>query len=273
MRVRGGSGLGDSIYLRPVVDHLERAGKAVTVMSHYPDVFIGTRAEVIPVNKSRPVDCIAHYTTERFRQTSTQWQDILRTGKLPADLALRFTWNPRNVALLERVKRDAGGDPIVLVHGGRAPFGRSDGYGKFLMPRQEGFKEVLEVLSGWGKDDRCFTVRIGQGEQYRLPVNLDLTDHTSVSDLLDLATICDGVITQCGFPVPLAECFGKPVLGVWSARGLAAGDKVIRSITPAKVLCGGYERFIIDEWPIAQIHEVARSWRADALRETVKVGA
>lgn len=267
MRVRGGSGLGDSIYLRPVVDHLERAGKAVTVMSHHPDVFIGTRAEVIPVNKARPVDCIAHYTTERFRQTSTQWQDILRTGKLPADLPLRFTWNARNATLLERVKREAGGDPILLVHGGRAPFGRSDGYGKFLMPRQEGFQDVLNGFAD------CFTVRIGQAEQYLLSVAMDLTGRTTVSDLLDLATICDGVVTQCGFPVPMAECFGKPVLAVWSARGLAAGDKIIRSITPAKVLCGGYERFVVDEWPASQRQEVVRSWRADALRDTVRAAA
>ncbi len=78
--------------------------------------------------------------------------------------------------------------------------------------------------------------------------------------------ICDGVITQCGFPVPMAVCLDKPVLAVWSARGLASRDKVIASVTPAKILCRGYERFVVDDWSVEKMQLVARSWRADVAR-------
>lgn len=253
MRVRGGSGLGDSIYLRPIVDHLQRNGSQVTVMSHHPDVFIGTLATVIPVNKAKPVDMIAHYTTERFNQGSTQWQDILRTAKLPPDLPLRFNWTVRNPELRDQIRKRADSAPILLVHGGRAPFGRTDGYGKAIMPRQDAFQTVLDVFAG------RFTVRIGKGEQYPLWVSLDLSNKTSVSDMLDLATICDGIVTQCGFPVPLGECFDKPVLAVWSAKGLGARDPVVASVTPNKILCGPKSSYVVDDWDQERMRTVARA--------------
>lgn len=258
-RLRGGSGLGDSVYLRPIVDHLIAQGERIAVMSFYPDVFIGSGATVLPFGKER-IDVLAHYAGGRMDQASTQYADMLRSARLPIDLPLRFKWTVRNQGLIADLLREAAGDPIVLVHGGRAPFGRSDGYGKEMLPVREAFEAVLGVLAD------CFTVRIGKGEQfYSLPAELDWNNRTSVSDLLDMVSICDAVVTQCGFPVPMAECFDKPLLGIWSTRGLASPDAIIASITPAKILSKPSSCFVRDDWGAQRIQAGTRAFR-DAWR-------
>ena len=254
MIVRGGSGLGDSVYLRVVAEYLVSIGKSVSVRTHYPEVFIGSGAATEPFSKEN-VDLIAHYHADRSNQRSTQWQDILRCAKLPDDLPLRFDWPIKNHALVKSLRIKAKGRPIIVVQGGRAAFGRVDGIGSDLVPRAAGFAATLDAMAD------CFRVRVGKGEQhYALPVDLNLHDQTSVSDLIDIVSTCDGVVTQCGFPVPMAECFGVPVLAVWSARGLVSGQVVVRKITPAKILTAPTSRYLIDEWPAAQIRDAARAF-------------
>lgn len=254
VRIRGGSGLGDSVYLRPLVDHLMRAGRSVTVLSFFPDLFMGSGANVEPFNKSQ-ITVLGHYAGRRANQTTNQWQDVLYSAGAPADLPLRFAWKQRNHELVARVRTKAAGRPIVIVHGGRAPFGRTDGVGLEILPRREGFAAVLGELQD------CFTVRVGKGNSiYPVPASLDLSDQTSVSDLIDLFMICDGVVTQCGWPIPLAECFDKPVLGIWSARGLVSTQPIVALVTPAKVLCKPTSGYVVDDWPAARITEAASTF-------------
>lgn len=249
LRIRGGSGLGDSIYLRPIVEHLAQT-KDVIALSHFPEVFIGSGVQVEPFQKSQ-VDVLAHYSSRRDVQSSTQYNDMLVTARLK-DVPLHFDWKIQSLSLVRDVIDAANGRPIILVHGGRAPFGRSDGYGTEVMPQRRGFVHVLEAL------DDCYLVRIGKGAQYPLKVHLDLQDLTTVSDVLDLGYICDGIVTQCGYPVPMAECFDKPLLAVWSARGLASQNQIIRTITPRKILSKPSSVYVMDDWPAEQLRDRAR---------------
>lgn len=251
-RLRGGSGLGDSVYLRPIVDYLIRSGERVTVRSGFPDVFIGSRATVEPFSRAN-IDILAHYSTERQNQRSTQYADMLRCAKLP-EIPLKFDWTVRNQPLVDRVRFAAGNRPVVIVHGGRAPFGRSDGLGIEILPQRAAFDAALQAL------EDCFTVRIGQGvRHYNLASSMDLYDQTRVSDLLDLVVSCDAVVTQCGYPIPMAECFGKPLLAIWSARGLASSNPVIASVTPAKILSAPVSHYVMDDWPKEDIKDFARA--------------
>ena len=251
LRIRGGSGLGDSIYLRPIVEYLA-VSNPITVLSFFPDVFLGCKnVSVEPFQKSN-VDVIAHYSTRRHIQTSTQYNDMVVTARIKEPVPLRFEWQIQNLELVRTLIDTAKGRPIILVHGGRAPFGRADGYGMEVMPWRCGFLPILETLSD------CFLVRIGKGEQYPLKVDMDLQDLTTVTDLLDLGYICDGVVTQCGYPVPLAECFDKPLLAVWSARGLTSPKELIRTITPQKILSKSTSKYVLDDWPTEKIRVTAR---------------
>lgn len=254
MRIRGGSGLGDSIYVRPIVDHFVRSGARVTVLSDFPDVFIGSGAEVQPFARDR-IQVLAHYVAGKDNPATNQWQDICRSARAECDLAIR--WPVQSPARLAAVQSLAGTRPIVLVHGGRAPMGRKDGFGMEMMPDRAAFDLVLAEMPG------CFLVGIGglDGEKYEIPVDLDLRGKTSVADLLDLATACAAVVAQCSFAVPLAEVFDKPLLAVWAAPGMQSPTPYVRTITPAKILSKPTSTHVVDDWAPIQIQEVAHAFR------------
>lgn len=258
-RIRGASGLGDSVYLRVVCDHYVRQGDPVIALSDYPDVFIGSGATVEPFRRDR-VDIVAHYVLGKPNQAATQWDDVRRAAGIVEALPLAFPWTVRNAGLIERLRLAANGRPIIMVHGGRVPMGRTDGFGMEILPERQAFEAALSAMAG------CFTVRIGKADQvYPLPVTVDLNGGTSVSDLLDLVAVCDGVVAQCSFAVPMAEAFDKPLLAVWASRGLASRTAYIRQITPRKILSKPTSRAIIDDAAPADIAEASRCF----IHETV----
>lgn len=253
MRMRGGSGLGDAIYMRPIVEHFVRE-RAVTVCSDYPDVFDGTGAKVEKFDRLN-IDVLAHYTMFKRDPTTNQWQDICRSAQV--DVPLHFDWTIRNRTLIDAVRRDAGGRPVVLIHGGRTPMGRTDGFGKELLPERGAFDLVLEQLRD------CFTVRIGKGaELFPLKADVDMNGGTTVLDLLDLGFEADAIVGQCSFIIPLAEAFDKPLLCIWSAAGqYHQVHPYIRQITPQKVLSKPSSKFVFDDWTPERIIEVTRGFR------------
>ena len=252
-RIRGGSGLGDAIYVRPIVEHFIRAGEAVTVCSNYPDVFQDTGAKVLPFDRYN-IDVLAHYTVGKRNPSTTQWDDICASARVT--VPLNFDWTVKNRKLLDELRALAAGRPLILVSGGRVPMARHDGFGLELLPDRRAFYAVLEALHG------CFTVQIGNAEQiYPLTTDANLSGKTSVADLFDLASSCDGLVGQCSFIIPLAEVFDKPLLVVWSASGLSTARHVyISSITPGKILSKPSSRFVIDEWPAEKLQEDARAF-------------
>lgn len=132
---------------------------------------------------------------------------------------------------------------------------RTDGFGIEVMPKKSAFDAALRGLSD------CFTIRVGKGKSfYDFDCSLDLTDKTSVTDLLDLALICDGVVAQCSYMVPLAEIFGKPLLAIWAAKGLVSSVPFIRQITPQKTLTSGRSAFAMDDWKDDDIVWQARAF-------------
>lgn len=254
--IRGGSGLGDSLYVRPVAEHFVRAGEAVTVLSWYPDVFIGSGAQVAFFEKKTVVDTIAHYSPGKRNPATTQWQDVLRCAGIAQALPLSFEWRVKNRALIEGLRKQALGRPIVLVHGGREPMGRGDNFGIELLPGQGAFEAAL------GAFEDCLTVRIGRGRTiYRLAAGVDLNGGTTVADVLDLAWSCDALVAQCSFAVPLAEAFDKPLLAVWAAQGLVSQQRYISTITPAKLLQGARSEHVMDDAPADAIRAAAEQFR------------
>ena len=260
-RVRGGSGLGDSIYLRPVVEYYSVLDD-VTVCTGFPDIFIGLNCKVEPFNREN-IDVLAHYTGRKYAAETNQWQDICISAKVPINLPMSFKWSVQNPVLVDLIKTDAAGRPIVLVHGGRTPMGRTDGFGAELLPAAPAFDAVLDVLS------ECFLIRIGKGpDLYPLDVDADLNGSTSVADVLDIGSICAGVIGQCSFAVPLAEALDKPLLVVWSAAGLRSRQPYVSSIAPNKVLSKPTSQFLVDEWLPENIEK-----RAAEFLQVVKVNS
>lgn len=252
--VRGGSGLGDALYLRAAVEILLRQGERVTVCNDWPDVFLGLDVRIEPFRRTK-IDRLAHYSLRKGEQKTSQWEDVcIQAGIVPEPM--RIAWTQQNPALVQEIRRLACGRPVVLVHGGITPMGRTDGFGAELLPLKRGLDCVLREFGD------CYTVRVGKGaSSYPLNVSLDLTDMTTIPDLLDLAQDCDGIVGQCSYAVPLAEAFDKAAMFVWSAKGLNAPKPYVRQITPAKILSKESSMFIVDNWTEEQIRDEVRAFR------------
>lgn len=256
-RIRSGSGLGDSLYLRPIVDHFVRQGPTVA-LSDYPDIFIDSGAKVEPFRR-HAYDVTAHYVPGKKNLRTNQWQDVCETAGVK-EIPFRMNWHVRNAELVEKLRSKAGERPLVLVHGGREPMGRTDGFARQMLPAQEAMEAALSGLADY------FLVGIGGGQQihYPLKVDADLSGKTSVSDLLDLACVCHGAVGQCSYLVPLAELFDKPLMIVWAGAGLASGNSYINTIRPMKVLCKTTSSYVIDDWS-PDLIRVATKLRMDAI--------
>ncbi len=253
-KIRGGSGLGDSIYCRPVAEHFVRAGHRVVVMSNFPQVFIGSGAAVEPFTRLG-TNVLAHYTSRKANLDTNQWQDVAINAGAPG-IALSFKWEVQNRLLVDDLKAMARGKPIIMVNGGRPPMDRTDGYGIEMLPRREAFDTVLAALEG------CFTVEVGKGtELYPLTADVDLNGRTSPADLLDIASVASGLVGQCSFMIPLAEALDKPLLCVWAAKGLVSRTLYIQQCTPQKVLSKPSSRWVMDDWSEQRIQEAAHAFR------------
>lgn len=240
IRLRGGSGLGDSLYLRPITEWYQADGQPLTVMTDFPDVFRGTDAIVEPFNRNR-INVLAHYANAKTNPATNQWQDIIRSAGL--DIPLRFTWDTVSDTYVRRKRWAGNRRPMILVIGGREPMGRDDGFGRELLPRAGAFKAALDEL------DDCYRIRIGKGRQaYEVQCDLDLTNDTSVEQLMDLAKECDGIVGQCSYAIPLAEGFDKPLLIVWAYAGLCSRVPYISQITPAKILSKETSLHVVDNY-------------------------
>jgi hypothetical protein len=256
-RVRGGSGLGDSLYIRPISDHLLREGHQVTVCTFYPDVFLGSACSLEPFGRLR-INVVCHYVNGKNNPKTNQWEDICECAGVKS-LPLRFEWSVFNKSLVDAVIEKARGRKIVLIHGGREPMNRTDGFGAELLPEKKAFDWAQEAIY---KD--VLFVRVGSGgPKYAMDrAELDLWGKTSVRDLLDLAWICDGLVGPCSFFVPLAECFDKPFLAIWAASGLyRSREPYIKTITPQKILSKKTSMHVIDEWDQPTISEKACGFR------------
>ena len=233
--VRGGSGLGDALYVQSVARYLVEHGNQVEACCNWPDVFrpLVNSVRVTELRRSN-VDRLAHYSLGRAVAGTTQWEDCCLAARIPTSTPLRLDWTASRGGLAEKTVKAAAGRPIVLVGLPRAPFGRSDGFGKEVLPDAVAIQAAVDALSR----RRVFTVQVGSGKSvYRLDgLSLDMANKTTVSELLDLASMADGFLGFPSFFIPMAESLGKPGLVVWSRRGLNSGHQVIRQITPKKVI-------------------------------------
>ncbi len=262
MRIRAGAGLGDSIYLRVIAEYFKAQGEDVTVCSDYPDVFIGAGVAIDKFGRQN-IDRLCHYTVGKTNPNTTQFRDMLDSAGIKDSVDLCFEWKVQNEGLRYELETRSDGRPIILVHGGRLPMNRKDGFGRSIMPDERGFAVVFEHLVS---KHNAFLVRIGRGpEEYDMAAycHYDLNDRTTIPDLYDLANMCDGVVAQCSYAVPLAEVFDRPLLAVWARAGLHPGEHMyVRQITPAKILEKSTSRYVMDDWSEVTIQKVVDDFRA-----------
>ncbi len=232
LSVRSGMGLGDSLYLQSVARHFVSKGEKVEACSAWPEVFrpLGNAVTVSPFRRTS-IDRLAHYSMRRGVVGTDQFQDCCIQAGIREPVDLRLDWKPLNPIFTLGLRRDDR--PIVVVQMPRAPFARTDGWGTEFLPDCGTIQRMIDRI---GK--KAFFVLIGKGEPwFRFSgIDLDLTNKTTISDVLDIGLAADGFLGFCSFIVPLAESLSKPLLLVWSRRGLESPNEVVRQMTPKKII-------------------------------------
>lgn len=253
--IRGGRGLGDTLYLQAIVRYLvAQHDEVIQAASDFPDVFrtLGRRVRVIPFTRVG-VGIVAHYVARKGMPGTTQFEDMCLSAGIRKPVDLVLDWKVIDEEIVRLVK--APGKPVICVQLPRAPMGRTDGFGHDILPNCDAIQHALEALAG-----RVTIVQIGAGKplySFRGVVDINLADQTSVSQLLDVASVADGFVGYPSFIVPLAECFDQPSLIVWSALGLQSLDPFINRIAPGKVLHKKTSRAVIDTMSREEIANAA----------------
>lgn len=227
--IRGGKGLGDSLYVQSVARHLVARGESLRAATTYPDVFKPLGIDCIPFTRVG-IQILAHYSTRKAKAT-TQFEDCCITAGIKEPVELKLDWRVTDRELTERLLWH--GKPIVLVQLPRDPMGRIDGFGAELLPDCERIQCAIDVVHG-----RALTVQVGAGRPlfgFR-GIDIDLSNKTTVSQLMDVASAATAAIGYVSFVLPMCESLDKKALLVWSRRGLKSKTQYIRQITPQKVV-------------------------------------
>lgn len=257
--IRGGSGLGDSLYVQAIARHLVGQGHKVEACSNWPDVFrpLGAAVTVSPFRR-RPIDRLAHYAGRRGVHGTTQFEDCCITAGINGPVELRLDWRVEDRAFAAKLDHDR---PVIAVQLPRSPMGRSDGFGRELLPDCAVLQRIIDRLRRHAR-----IVQLGAGTPLHRfnRLDLDLANRTTVAQLLDAAVTVEAFVGYPSFFIPLAESFGKPALILWARRSLQSGREVIRQMTPAKLLHGALSRYLIDDCPGPKIDA-----EADAFLEQV----
>jgi hypothetical protein len=245
--IRGGSGLGDSLYVQPIARHLVKNGESVTICSDWPDVFTPLvktgLAEVAPFHRGK-VTHHAHYTRRKEYPETDQFEDCcIQAGVIDVDMC--FDWELVAGKFIAQIRKESGGRPIVGVAMPRRPCGknRDRDLGWELEPDWAFYQRVVDDIA-----DSAYLIQLGTGEARAClrNIHLDLGNRTTVVDFLDVASICDGFLAWCSLFVPLAESLSRPGLFVWSHRGLTSRDRYTSTITPEKIFHKGSSTAILD---------------------------
>jgi len=244
--IRGGTGLGDALYVQSVARHIIRTrGDRLRVCTDWPDVFkpLGDKVSIAPFTRLG-ITYLAHYSQRKPLTHTDQFEDCCQAAGIMEPVDFRLDWVLEDYALVDRIQ--ARGKPIVLVQLPRAPMGRTDGFGAELLPDCRRIQHAIDMIG-----DRATKVLIGHGKALFsfFGIDIDLSGKTSVSQVLDLASVASGFLGYVSFFVPLAESFDKPGLFVWSRRGLKSGQPYVKNITPEKILHRQSSRAVIDDCP------------------------
>lgn len=241
--IRGGSGFGDALYVQAVARHLVSRGEKLRICTSWPEVFkpLGDAVRIEPFRRTG-IDYLAHYSMRKVFIQTDQFEDCCRAAGITEPVDFAIDWNLEDRHLADRVR--AAGKPVVLVQLPRSPMGRSDGFGADLLPDCSRIQEAIDCIAG-----RATVVQVGHGEPLFefSGIDIDLSGQTSVSQVLDIASVAHGMLGYVSFFVPLAESFKRPGLFVWSKKGLRSGVPYVRQITPYKILHRPSSQAILDD--------------------------
>lgn len=209
------------------------------------------RVAVSPFRRDR-IGKVAHYIARKRVKGTDQFRDSCISAGLGTTIELRLDWPAASTPLVQQLR--SAGRPILVVQLPRYPMGREDGFGIELLPDGRAMQVLIDRLR-----ETFFIVQVGSGRPlFKFErIDLDLASKTTVAELIDVVSLSSAVLGYCSFIVPLAESLSKPLLAVWSRRGLKSSNDFIRAIVPEKIFYRSASRSVMDDATEAELNDAA----------------
>lgn len=230
-------GIGDCVYAYPIIK-LYTLTREVKVITPFPEIFASLEIETL-TDMNQHFDVKPCYTQSRSSKKG-QYEDMLDSVKLPF-IPFVFGWNSgfsdefRSKHLKNIVARlSMEGKGICIV---KEPCLAN-------MHQKNGDTSVapdIEEMQAWIDENkkRFVYISVGKGEIFtdRLQgIDIDLNDQLSIPDLITLCGMAQGIATQVGHLVPIAQGLNRP-LKIFYPKQIK--DHRLKNIGPHKMFIPG----------------------------------
>jgi hypothetical protein len=233
MIIRGSQGLGDAIYLWPVVKYYSERGKDVTIITRYPEVYSNLKCTAI--QESEFVDC---QCSARTKELDTNiYEDTLLLSGITEKIPFEFEFKKVFIPVINTSKR------ICVVRLPSAPV-KGGEETAIMIPKPEVYQNIINAFK-----DRVYFVSVGKQiecEHKLSGIDLDLSNTETLNDYFSVLSCADIIMTQPGHCVPIAEALGKKLFCIFASAGLISDVKRYRFTTPQKILTRSESAFCQD---------------------------
>jgi len=227
-KVRGLSGLGDALYIYPVVKELSKTLR-LSVSTDFPEIFSLLPVKTENFYRAQEVDYNLSYLPYKESLQRTQYQDICYLADLYPEYSLDvYPVESHATEAIRRLKR--GGKKVCAVKAPAYPMGSKNS--EVLLPDTAIFQIIINAF----KDSLIF-VSLGKNIDFENYENVySLVDKTSILEYIKCVSLCDYVLTCPGNMLAIAEGYKIPSLTIFTKRGLESDVPFFSSIKPEKVI-------------------------------------
>jgi hypothetical protein len=241
MIIRGSMGLGDAIYLYPVVKYFIDYGHDVTIVTRYPEIFEKLNCKTLPEKAEIGKDFLDCSCSFRTTIPGTNiFEDTLIMAGIKEKLPLKIEYDTTKKPKYPTSKK------VCVVRTPTAPV-KGEEETRVMIPNMSVFQTIINAFH-----DRVYFVLLGRAincDENLSGVDLDLSGVDGVKNVIGAIDGADLVLTQPGHFVPLAEVLEKKLFTVFARAGLQSQEKRFRFTTPAKILTCRGSVWCVDDDP------------------------
>lgn len=249
VRLRGGGGVGDSIYVYPIANYFSKKNIDVEVLTDFPMFYRNIKNCKTRSRNIIPPGTVNCRYGERYPiQTTNIWEDTLITSGLQdKNIDLKINYDRT------KYKFDFETDKkIVLIKSPTYSMKRQKPETERIIPNPKYFQTIINEFK-----DQCYFIKCGLVNGYKTTLNnfdLDLSGYNDLIKILALVDISDIVLCQSSFFVSMAEGLdGKLMIG-FNRQGMDTKYKFFHYITPKKVICKkNTTNYFIDDEPLNNV--------------------
>jgi hypothetical protein len=229
MILRGARGLGDSVYMYPVLKYYLEHGQTVEILTNYSEIYSPLKklGLIISDRNSKQPDRECRYAPRYPNQSTTTYQDTLFFAGINEKIPLKIEYECKRHFEFKTNKK------ICVIRAPVFPMnGRPEGYR--LIPRLTSYQTIIDAFS-----DQCYFVLAGNRSAFKFDlkgINEDLTGQLGISDLLRLIDQSEIVLTQSAFFHPFSEALGRRAFLLFAEEGMITPYKFHHYITPKKII-------------------------------------